>query len=220
MKRALYACCVALLSLTCAPQQSASQPTEPSSEAGAQGQGKKIREVSLVTPKQLARHNLPSTQRTPIHVGLSTKILSYYTPDTGPHLFLGVGGPMLSYSRLRWRTATLWVNSDLGFQIESALGLNVYQFPQGVLQGVEVVLGFHLGAQKLPNFYDDEDTWSDSYTSLSDNYAGLQLALYGDHLWVELSYDMSDITHDDWYNDIYDTQTKISTFGLNFGFAL
>lgn len=213
--RLLYTCYLVLFTLTCAYQSSLAQPL--SSPESTQ----KVREVSLVTPRQLARHNLPSTQRSPIHISLSTKVLSYYTPDTGPYLFLGIGGPMLSYNRLRWRTFTLWVNSDIGAQFESALGLSVYRLPKGLLSDMEVVLGFHVGTQGLPNIYEyDEGSWDERYTSIDGTYTGFQLALYGDHLWVELSLDMSQVTYEEWSNDIYETETQTTSFGLNVGFAL
>ena len=172
----------------------------------------KPKEVSLVSQDELERHNLPATQRSMLHVAARYDSVAYYNDAV---VFFGVGGPMLSWKLLRWKTFTLWINDKLGPQFESELGLKVFSLDQ-YIKGAEAVIALRVGVQDISSGdYDDE------YVRLGDNHRGLSFNVNLDNLWFSLSVDQSDVeihNYDTWE---YETQSDAFTrFGLAVGVTL
>jgi hypothetical protein len=178
--------------------------------------------VRLVPESLLERHSLPPTQRSYLHLALRGDIMLY---DSGaPDYFMGIGAPLLSYGRLRWRSLTLWLNTDRGVQLETALSFMVYQG-----DGSELSVGIHGGLQGLKSAQSSSassyrvytDSYIDSYTrvSVGDEHYGLNARYDFSRVWIELSFDMADVSRFEGY-DLYTYSFEMTRLGLSFGVAL
>jgi len=221
---------VTCLSITSVAHQALGQPqpTQP-----------KVNEASLVPRSDLERHALPATQRSLLNVAVRQDTLPYLSSgeDTSP-FFVGFGGPLLSYKNMRWRTFTLWMFDD-GFQWESALGASIYQHSSSAWYVPnEYVIGAHIGVQELPTedsytytsfrpAYDDpfddpyayDDYGSGYYTRVEPLYYGLQVAAYYSRMWIELSFDLSEVFQEDYNTYDSTTELRLTRVGLSLGFG-
>lgn len=182
----------------------------------------KMNEAFLVPKSELEHHHLPSTQRSFINLALRQDSLLYMLDgdETNP-LFFGIGGPLLAYKRMRWRSFTLWVNGTVGFQMESALSASIYQTQSPSLWYLpnEYIIGVHGGFQFLDGSYREDPYYSYggnySYRSVDTSFYGFQIAAYFPRIWIELSFDLSEVTTDD-YNQ-FSSELSLTRIGLSVG---
>ena len=188
----------------------------------------KLTRVLLVPQSDLARHDLPATQRSRLHVALRGDILAYY--DFTATYFLGVGTPLLSYGDLRWRSLTLWFNSDYGAQLETAASFVVFK-PQATPGALAV--GLHLGTQEMKTYSDESKSsqyeydeygyyYNASYTEtrVSPIYYGPSVHYEFQSAWVGLSLDFSLVSRTYYGYDLAESEDmEITRLGLNMGVA-
>lgn len=191
-----------------------------------------MNEASLVPESDLKRHALPATQRSFINVALRKDSLTYMdNGDLTSPLFVGLGGPLLSYKNIRWRSFTCWMHSE-GFQFESAVSAAFFSKPSPDWYiPIEYTVGVHAGLQALPNYdsyryessysYDGyyQNSSSGVYRSVDPLYYGLQLTANFSRSWVELSFDLSEVRSEEY--EFYQSATELSLtrVGLSWGFG-
>lgn len=183
----------------------------------------RLTRVRLVTESVLARHDLPPTQRSYLHLALRGDLLLYYNSEMS--YFLGIGAPMLSYGPLRWRSLTLWLNPDMGAQLETALSFVVYQSPTA-----DVSVGVHGGMQGLKTYrpetseyiyydgYYDGDSYYDPYNQsvrVDEYYYGLNARYNWSRIWLEMSFDVAEVSQ-----NYRSRSLEVTRLGLAVGFAL
>jgi hypothetical protein len=225
-----------IASLTCvASLVSLSAHAQPSSPSVGEP---KMNEAFLVPAQDIERHNLSPMERSLLHVSLRFDSLTYFEADQdSQRTFVGVGGPNLSYKRLRWRSFTLWLDNDESVQFESALSIAVMspKDQSAWYMPKDLTVGVHAGLQDIPSYdnydsidYYDYDYYEDDsgfesdkelYRSPEAFYYGLQVAAYYSSGWIELSCDFSEvITEYDWWRDM-ETELMLTRVGLSVGFS-
>jgi len=195
----------------------------------------KLERARLVSERDLERHDLPATQRSRLHFALRGDVLPYYNNEAT--YFLGLGAPLLSYGPLRWRSLTMWFNTDFGVQFETAASFVVLSSAGGALGDSEVSLGAHGGAQILSDYYGDDlgsgvyvdgDSYGYSSEEVSVDegfYYGLNARYSLRRLWLELSFDLAAVrrhSSEGGYGGYYSSSssTEMTRLGVVLGVAL
>jgi len=183
----------------------------------------KLERARLVSERDLERHDLPATQRSRLHFALRGDVLPYYNNEAT--YFLGLGAPLLSYGPLRWRSLTMWFNTDFGVQFETAASFVVLSSAGGALGDSEVSLGAHGGAQILNNYVVDLGNSFGGVFVDKGFYYGLNARYSLRRLWLELSFDLAAVrrhSSEGGYGGYYSSSssTEMTRLGVVLGVAL
>ncbi|MBM4290565.1 MAG: hypothetical protein FJ138_03295 [Deltaproteobacteria bacterium] len=180
----------------------------------------KLERARLVSERDLERHDLPATQRSRLHFALRGDVLPYYNNEAT--YFLGLGAPLLSYGPLRWRSLTMWFNTDFGVQFETAASFVVLSSAGGALGDSEVSLGAHGGAQILNNYVVDLGNSFGGVFVDKGFYYGLNARYSLRRLWLELSFDLAAVSRHSSEGGYYSSSssTEMTRLGVVLGVAL
>ena len=154
----------------------------------------KLSQSKLISSEELKRHRLPKTGRSFMHLALSYRSVLHVKHSNFDGFGIGIGGPLLSYDLLYWRTFSLWLFEE-GPTLETNLSFKVLATDLGAVH-----IGAQAGFHTIPDGYQSisYDGYSQSinhsnYANVDHTFIGFHLKMMWASLWTEITFDFSSV---------------------------
>ena len=154
-----------------------------------------------------------------MHLALSYRSILHVDHSNIDGFGVGIGGPLLSYDLLYWRTFSLWIFED-GPTFETALSFKILATELGAVH-----IGAQAGIHTIPDGYQSisydaysPSPYDSSYTNADNAFVGFHLKMMWSSLWTELTFDFSSVERETSAYE-YTEEMELVKLGFSLGIA-